>query len=97
MVIPESSPDTTISIASDSVGNVPNTVIWSQWDTTVSTYLPTGVYTIIVDVDDDGFYDEEVDVIDIMILKHGAGMASGSVISILNGNPSVYVTRSTGL
>ena len=76
MVIPESAPDTTTMITSDSDGNITLTEIWSQWNNTESHYLPVGEYYFIVDVDDDGVYNEEVDVVDSMTIRYGAGIAS---------------------
>jgi hypothetical protein len=70
MDIPEPLPDTTMQITSDSEGNIPLTTIWSQWNTTVSTYLPVGEYVIIVDVDNDGVYDEGSDVINEMSIAY---------------------------
>ena len=73
MVIPEPAPDTTTMITSDSNGNITLTEIWSQWNNTESDYLPVGEYYIIVDVDNDGIYNEEVDVVDLMTIRYGAG------------------------
>ncbi|MHA2163537.1 MAG: hypothetical protein ACXABF_14035 [Candidatus Thorarchaeota archaeon] len=74
MVIPESSPGTTTMITSDSDGIVTTTEIWSQWNNTESPYLPVGEYYLIVDVDDDGLYTEEIDVVDSTTIRPGRGI-----------------------
>jgi hypothetical protein len=73
MVIPESAPDTTTMVTSDSDGNVTIAEIWSQFGNTGSPYLPVGEYYLFVDVDDDGVYDEEVDVVGSMDIRAGVG------------------------
>ena len=72
-LLPESIPGTTTMITSDSDGNITLTEIWSQFDNTESPYLPTGEYYIIVDIDNDGIYNEEIDVIDSTTIRHGIG------------------------
>jgi hypothetical protein len=60
MVIPESSPGTTTMITSDSDGIVTTTEIWSQWNNT--------------EIDDDGLYTEEIDVVDSTTIRPGRGI-----------------------
>lgn len=76
MLVPESIPGTTTMITSDSDGNITLTEIWSQFDNTESPYLPAGEYYIIVDIDNDGIYNEEIDVTGSMTIRHGAGITS---------------------
>lgn len=63
----------TTMITSDSDGNIPITEIWSQWN---GPYLPVGEYTIIVDINDDGVYNEEIDVIDTINIRYMPGVSS---------------------
>jgi hypothetical protein len=77
MVIPESAPDTVTMITSDSDGNVSIAEIWSQFGNTGSPYLPIGDYYLFVDVDDDGIYDEEVDVVGSTSIKPSVGLTRG--------------------
>ena len=76
MLVPESIPGTTTMITSDSDGNITLTEIWSQFDNTESPYLPAGEYYIIVDVDNDGIYNEEIDVTGSTTIRHGTGTTS---------------------
>ena len=78
MLVPESIPGTTTMITSDSDGNITLTEIWSQFDNTESPYLPAGEYYIIVDVDNDGIYNEEIDVTGSTTIRHGTGSTSRS-------------------
>jgi hypothetical protein len=72
--IPESAPDTTISVASGSEGDMALTVIWDQWNNTESHYLPVGDYCVVVDADNNGVYNEGVDVMDSMTIGYWAGI-----------------------
>ena len=74
MAIPEPPSGTTTMITSDSDGNIPTTEIWSQFGNIERPYLPVGEYHIIVDVDDDGIYTEEIDVADSTTIRPGAGI-----------------------
>ncbi len=76
MLVPESIPGTTTMITSDSDGNITLTEIWNQFDNTESPYLPAGEYYIIVDVDNDGIYNEEIDVTGSTTIRHGIGTTS---------------------
>jgi hypothetical protein len=70
MAIPESVPDTATTVTSDSEGAIPLTEIWSQYNTNTSPYLSTGNYLIIIDIDNDGSYTEDVDVFDEMTIRY---------------------------
>jgi hypothetical protein len=63
MVMPESAPDTPMTITSDSSGGIALREIWNQWNNTESSYLTIGDFYVIVDIDDDGVYNEEVDIV----------------------------------
>ena len=76
MLVPESIPGTTTMITSDSDGNITLTEIWNQVDNTESPYLPTGEYYLIVDIDNDGIYNEEIDVTDSTTIRPGRGTTS---------------------
>jgi hypothetical protein len=73
MAIPERPSGTTTMIASDSDGNVATTEIWSQFGNIERPYLSVGEYHIVVDVDYDGVYTEEVDVVDSTTIRPGIG------------------------
>lgn len=73
--IPDPMPDTVVEILSDETGAVPLTNIWNQWNVTDNHYLPIGVYTIVVDVNGDGVYNEGVDVTDKMTIRYAAGVS----------------------
>ncbi|MHC4690136.1 MAG: hypothetical protein ACYS5F_10930 [Planctomycetota bacterium] len=77
MVIPESIPGTTTMITSDSDGNITITEIWNQLGNYVTPYLDVGDYYLFVDVDDDGIYDEEIDVVGSMTIRPGGGVTRG--------------------
>jgi hypothetical protein len=76
MSIPESIPDSETIIISDSVGNITKVEIWNQWNNTGNSYLAVGSYQIIVDVDDDGIYDEGVDVVGSTDIRYQSGITS---------------------
>ena len=75
-LLPEPILGTTTMITSDSDGNITLTEIWNQFDNTESPYLPAGEYYIIVDVDNDGIYNEEIDVTGSTTIGHGIGTTS---------------------
>lgn len=81
-LLPESIPGTTTMITSDSDGNITLTEIWSQFDNTENPYLPTGEYYIIVDIDNDGIYNEEIDVTDSTTIGPGGGTTSGGASEV---------------
>jgi hypothetical protein len=57
MEIPVRIPGTATTVSSDSSGNIPLTAVWSVG-------LNLGKYDIVVDVDGNGVYDEEIDALD---------------------------------
>jgi hypothetical protein len=75
MDMPEPIADTTTTVTSDSEGIISVTVIWDQWDNAETYYLPVGQYQIIIDFNDDGTYNEEIDLVDSMTIRYGAGFS----------------------
>lgn len=67
MAIPDAVDGTCSMVASDSEGNVSATVVWEP-------YLTVGLYEIVVDVDDNGFYDSGTDVTDEMRVRYALGV-----------------------
>jgi len=57
MAVPARVPDTADIVSSDVLGNIPATAIWSDPQT-------IGEYDIVVDVNGNGLYDVNVDVLD---------------------------------
>ncbi len=66
MSIPARVPDTATTVSSDEHGNIIPTLVWSS-------PLTPGKYDIIVDVNDNGLYDEGIDALDDNDIEVTAG------------------------